>query len=365
MKIGLFADAQSIHIHQLVKGLVKRGHDITVITYKSANIPGAKIERFRVPAPGLTNPRRWASRRWHYLRSLLHRFDVINIHFLQDWGFPADWMERSCFVATAWGSDIVDPPGETAADHALKSVRIALLQRAAAVTTCGPAFAATVANYGGIDVERIDVVPFGVDVKRFQPEKDTLQSPPDIKRVGFYKGFREVYNPIDLIRAIPPVLQRHPHVRFELIGDGPQLISCQNLAKELSVDSAIQWIPRQTHEHIPRWLQRWTLTVIPSIYEAFGVAALESSSMCLPVVASDVGGLGDTVRHQKTGLLSLPRNPRSLAQSMNTLLDDTDMCQRMGTAGRAMVEQHYDWDRIYDQWVSLYERALDRITVMI
>lgn len=365
MKIGLFADAQSIHIRQLVHGLVDRGHTITVVSHKSAEIPGVSVERFRVPAPGITNPRRWTSRRLHYLKNFVRRFDVINMHFIQDWGFPIDLIERGCFVMTAWGSDIVDPPGETAADHELTSTRIALLQHATAVTTCGPTFASTVAKYGNIDVENIDVVPFGVNLNRFQPVDDsTIYSRQD-KRIGFYKGFREVYNPIGLIRAIPYVLSRHPDARFEMIGDGPQLDACQSLADESSIDSAIDWIPRQSHDQIPHWLKRWNMAVIPSIHEAFGVAALEISAMRLGVVASDVCGLRDTVCHETTGLLTPVNDPHSLADSINTLLDDPELCHQMGSAGRSMVEQRFDWEQIYDPWITLYEKALDQATVMM
>lgn len=369
MKIGLFADAQSVHIHQLVAGLIQRGHDVTVITHKPAEIPGVAVEPFHVPRPGLMNPRRWTSRKLHYLQSFLKRFDILNIHFLQDWGFPVEWMDQHCFVATAWGSDIVDPPGETHANHELISARKNLLQHASAVTTCGPSFANTVANYANLQREAIDVVPFGVNLTLFNPDGATEKNlSQDLRQnivIGFYKGFREVYGPTTLIRAIPSVIDRHPDVRFELVGDGPQLETCQSLAKKLNADHAINWIPRQTLAQIPFWLNHWTITVIPSIHEAFGVAALESSAMRLPVIASDVCGLRDTVLHNETGLLTPVNDSDALTVRINQLLDDPVTAQQMGRAGRQMVKQQYDWEILYDQWISTYEKALDLAAIMV
>ncbi len=365
MKIGLFADAQSVHIHQLVAGLIQRNHEVTVITHKPAEILGAVVEPFHVPRPGLTNPRRWSSRKLHYLQTFLKRFDIINIHFLRDWEFPVEWMDHHCFVATAWGSDIVDPPGEMPADLELTTARKNLLQHASAVTTCGPSFATTVANYADLQRDAIDVVPFGVNLNLFNPDSLAKENPTQDIRIGFYKGFREVYSPITLVRAIPIVIERHPDVRFELVGDGPQLETCQSLAKEIHADHAIDWIPRQPLSQIPTWLNRWTMAIIPSIHEAFGVAALETSAMRLPVIASDVCGLRDTVMHNETGLLSDVENPHSVADCIHQLLDDPIRAKKMGQTGRQMVEQQYNWENLYDQWVKLYEKALDKTAVMI
>ena len=367
MKICLFADAQSAHIQGLAPGLAARGHDVHVVTHKPAPVRGATVERFSVPTVNLLHPRRWQGRWTHYLRGFLRRFDVVNVHFLHDWGFrlPSEVRENARLIATAWGSDIVDPPGETPASPELVQTRVSLLRHADAVTTCGPTFAATVAEFAGIGRNAVQIVPFGVDVDLFHPSDDSTRGVKAAGRVGFFKGFREVYGPTYLIRAILLVLAGRPETRFELVGDGAQRGPCQALARELGVDASIEWIPRKRHEALPDLLGHWDVSVIPSVHEAFGVAALESSAMGLPVVASDVCGLRDTVRHGRTGLLVPPRSPQALADAILSLLNDAAWARSLGREGRAMVEREYDWNAIFDQWATLYARVREQATVMV
>jgi len=406
VKICLFADAGSVHIQQLAPGLAARGHDVHIVTHKPTEVPGATVERFCVPGPSVTNPRRWEGRWVNYLRGFLRRFDVVNIHFLHDWGFhfrasnrtpsvsagsmsepqaPARGLGRSlalpvllealrppmienaCLIASPWGSDIVDPPGETPASDELRQTRVTLLRQSDAVTTCGRTFARVVADYAGIDPGNIDVLPFGVEVEAFQPLEPPMRIPArrEPYRVGFFKGFREVYGPTYLIQAIPLVLAQIPNTRFELVGDGAQLVSCQEMASDLGVNSSIDWVPRQPHRELPKLMARWDVTVIPSVQEAFGVAALESSAMEVPVVASDVGGLRDTVRDGRTGVLVPPRSPEAIADALIMILQDADLRRRMGRAGRERVQSEYDWRDLHDRWIKFYEQVRDRVGVMV
>jgi len=240
-----------------------------------------------------------------------------------------------------------------------------LLRNADAVTTCGPTFAAAVARFAQIDVERIEVVPFGVDLELFRPGEAAVKQCPDSHRVGFFKGFRQVYGPTVLMRAIPLVLDELPDTRFDLVGDGPQLTECQTLAEKPGVDSSVQWIARQPHDNIPKLLAQWDLTVIASVHEAFGVAALESSAMGVPVVATDVGGLRDTVCHEETGLLIPAKSVEALATAIVALLHDDPRRLQMGLVGRKWVREHFDRRRVLDQWVRTYHRALDRTSAMV
>jgi glycosyltransferase involved in cell wall biosynthesis len=365
MRICLFADAQSIHIQQLAPGLVELGHEVRIVTHKPAPLRGATVERFHVPEPGMANLRRWQGRLGRYLRDFLKRFDIVNIHFLSDWGFCRGSLpvEHAALIATAWGSDIIDPPGETPAPPQLVQARQTLIRRADAVTACGPTFARTVAAYANVRIDHVDVVPFGVDLDLFRPNRmKTRERGPF--RVGFFKGFRAVYGPAVLIEAIPLVLRRLPDTRFDLVGDGTELAKCQELASRFGVANAIQWLPRQAHHRLPMLLSQWDLSVIPSVHEAFGVAALESAAMGVPVVASDVCGLRDTVRHEETGLLVPPGDPQALADGIVALLTDYELRTRMANAGRAMVETDYDWADLLSRWIAFYESVREGAAVM-
>ncbi|UCF35076.1 MAG: glycosyltransferase family 4 protein [Phycisphaerales bacterium] len=367
MKICIFGEPRAVHLQRIVPGLAARGLDVHFVCNKPIDVPGATVERFEVPRPGLTHPLRWSARWVRYLKGFLRRFDVCHVHFLflRDWGFTPEMADDGCLVATPWGSDIVVPEGEDppTPDHVEK--RKALLRSAHLVTAWGPSFARMVSGYAGIEFSDIALLPLGVDLQLFDPSLKAARRAAGDYRVGFFKGFRAVYGPTYLMRAIPTVLEVLPGTRFHLIGDGPQLQRCKELAGAYEVAFSVKWIPYQAYANIPNHLAGWDLTVIPSVSESFGAAALESSAMEVPVVASDVGGLRDTVVHGETGLLVPSKAPEQLADAIITLLQDCAAREWMGRAGREMVERDYDWQEILDRWVDAYRLALDRAAVMV
>lgn len=364
MNICLLADARSIHTRRLATGLSRLGARVHVVTHKPASIDGATVERFRVPPASPLNLRRWESRRRKRLLDLIRAHDVVNVQFLGDWGLDDGHFDAGCVVATAWGSDIVPPPGEDAPDGSVVASRRALLRGAAAVTACGPTFAGVVADFAGLPRERVDVAPFGVNTRLFR--RDRTMSPNDRGglRVGFFKGFRAVYDPVTLLRAVPLVRSRIPDVSFELVGDGQRKAECQCLAREIGVDDAITWSPAVPHETLPARIARWDISVIPSIHEAFGVAALESSSMETPVVASNVCGLRDTVRNGDTGVLVPPGDPAAFAEAIVELLSNPSKRTRMGRAGREWVCGAFEASDVHRRWLALFDRARNRAVVM-
>lgn len=365
MKVCIFGDARSVHVQRIASGLAERKVSVHVVSHHAADITGATVERFEVPSPSLRFARRWDARRVKYLHGFVRRFDVINVQFLHDWGFSTDMVEEGCFVASPWGSDIVNPPGESPPSPELLRWRHEFLKQADAVTAFGSNFASTIARFADMNVERIDLVPLGVDTQLFDPDGQATRKDPSHPIVGFVKGFRAVYGARYLLHAIPRVLDAMPSTRFELVGDGPELNQCRDLAQPLGIDSRINWLDRRPHREIPALMAGWTLSIIPSLCESFGAAALESSAMRVPVVASNVGGLPETVLHGETGLLVPPENSDALADAMIHLLRDVSLVDAMGMRGREMVMREFEWSRILDNLVDLYDRAANGAGVMV
>jgi len=366
VRICLFAHVRNGHAQRMAAGLAARGHEVhVVIMHEPVSIPGVTVERFSVPLPGLSNPHRWRTRHVRYLRGFLRRFDVVVVFFLLDWGFAAEMLEESCLIASPRGSDILTPPGERPPPPELVEKRVELLRHAAGIGVGGRAFSKIVARFAGIDEGRIDLLPLGVDLNLFSPGEPSRGLGDGQHRVGFFKGFREVYGAADLIRAIPAVLAAVGDTRFDMIGEGSHLPECQALARQLGVDSSIRWLPAQPHREIPRHLANWDVSVMPSFCESFGLAALESSAMRVPVVASNVGGLVETVLSGVTGLHVEPGSPGPLAEAIVTLLEDVPLRERMGRAGREFVRREYEWNRVLDDWMAMFRRSLDRACVMV
>lgn len=357
MKVCLLADAESPHTRRLARGLARRGAEVRVLTHRPAEIPGVRVERFAVPPPGLGNPFRWSVRLARYLDREVRAHDVVNMHFLADWGLTAELIAQGCFIATPWGSDIVPPPGEGEATQELTTTRRMLIREATMVSTCSDSLARAVAEFAGVSAGDIRRTPFGVDLRRFRRRRNA-NAVSGRPTVGFYKGFRPVYGPTWLLQAIPMVRRAVPDCQFLLAGSGAELAKCHEMALRLGVQDAIEWLPPLRHEQVPAFLSRCHLTVIPSEQESFGVAALESSAMETPVVASNVGGLPEVVHDDVTGRLVPVRSAESLAHGIIRLLADEPLRRQLGSVGRAFVEEHFDNERCLDRWVALYEDAV-------
>jgi glycosyltransferase involved in cell wall biosynthesis len=268
--------------------------------------------------------------------------------------------DDGCLVATPWGSDIVHPPGEIEPPPEVHQLRQSLLRRAAGVTACCRSFAANVAAYAALNCDEVHITPWAVDLARFKYAPRTIRgdSPP---RIGFYKGFRGVYDPCCLMRAAPKILRRLPAVRFHMVGDGPLLAECQDMARACGVEDSFDWIGYQPLDHIPAFLANCDVTVVCSACESLGVAALESSAMGVPVAASDISGLRETVRHNETGLHFTVGSSDALADTVLDLLADPERRQRFSEAGRRFVAENYDWTKCVHQWIAAYEASLDAV----
>jgi glycosyltransferase involved in cell wall biosynthesis len=369
MRICFFGSSQNVHLERLLPGLAARGHQVRLVCHHPTQLPGVFVEQFEVPGPSLRYPHRW-SRRWtQYLREHLRKNDVVVLFFLQDWGFTPEMIQEGCFVAHPQGSDIVLPPEVPPHDPELVQRRREWLQAATAVGTCGPRFAKVVAKYANLSEDTLLPLPLGVDTEQFRPAERGVGGSDGATQeplcVGYFKGFHPVYGPEYLIRAVPAILAEHPAARFEMLGDGPQADTCQKLAQELGVAGAMRWIPRQPHSALPPFLARWDLTVVPSLQESFGVACLEAAAAGLPVVASDVGGLPDTVCHGRTGLLVPPRDVNALARAISDLLGDARRRRQMGATSRQWVCQHWSWQHTLNSYEQSLHRARERALVGI
>jgi glycosyltransferase involved in cell wall biosynthesis len=357
MRICILGNAQGVHVRRIASGLARRGHQVRVVSHKLCQIRRVEVQRFCVPRWGFRYPGRWYGRRAAYLRKLMRDHDVVHVHFLHDWGLTPEIAATGRLVVTPYGSDLVKPPDLDRYPDGVESMRRALLRMADAITAFGRDFARTTANFAGLAREDVDVVPFGVDLWQFAPSPDVSKRPPT---VGFLKGFKAVYGPEFWVWAIPLVLARCPDARFEMVGDGPIRDRCRRVAGSFGLDECIRWLDPVPHDEVPNRLAGWDLSVVPSVCESFGVAALESAAMEIPVVASRVGGLLETVRDGCTGLLVEPENPKALADAVVTLLRDPARRRAMGAAGRAMVAEQYDADRCLDRMVEVYRRVCGR-----
>jgi len=201
--------------------------------------------------------------------------------------------------------------------------------------------------------DKIDVIPNGVDTTRFdllegqdfshfRTKYATL-----FEEIIFYVG-RVVYEKglQVLMRALPIVLAEQPSAKVVVAGKGPELEPLRALALRMGVEEKVLFTGFISDADRDRLLKVADCAVFPSLYEPFGIVALEAMAAKCPVVVTEVGGLQEVVQHGETGIMVYPDDPGSLAWGiLHTLQHPKWSAARVQNAYR-VVREEFNWERI-------------------
>lgn len=163
-----------------------------------------------------------------------------------------------------------------------------------------------------------------------------------------------------LLRALARL--RHRPWSLVLAGEGPGRDQVQRRVRELGLEDRVR-LPGFLPD--PGFCQA-QVAVLASRWEGLPLSVLEAMRAGLPVVASDVGGVGEAVRSGETGILVPPGDEGALARALETLLDDPDLRLRLGRAGRLRYQQHFRHETMVERTLEVYRRvARRRLTLLV
>jgi len=217
-----------------------------------------------------------------------------------------------------------------------------------------------------ISADKYVIIPNGVDLADFDPARPvdrqavrrSLGLTPDDVIVGTVARLHEQKGHRFLVQAMPAILERFPQARFCFVGEGLLETDLKRQCREAGVASKVVFAGAR--DDVAAVLTTFDLFVLPSLYEGFGIVLLEAMAMCLPVVASDVGGIPEVVEAGRTGILVPPGDVASLAQAVIGVLSDREAAQAMGKAGRQRVQQHFALADRISETEKLYETLTAR-----
>lgn len=225
------------------------------------------------------------------------------------------------------------------------------------ITCNAEAVRAFVHDNEGCDVSRMPVIPSGIDTERFQPLPSAdyvarLGLPSGRRLIGVVTRMRARKGVEEFIRAIAEVRQRQPQAHGVIVGEVTFDDTLEQLVRDLGVQDHLTLLGRRAD--MPEVLSAFELFVLSSHDEGMSNAVLEAMAMQLPVVATDVGGTGEVVRHGASGLLVPPKDPSALATGIATVLEDPERAQRMGALGREIVCERFSAQAMVRQMEDLY-----------
>ncbi|HEY5494375.1 MAG TPA: glycosyltransferase family 4 protein [Candidatus Anoxymicrobiaceae bacterium] len=213
-----------------------------------------------------------------------------------------------------------------------------------------------------LPTDKVEVIPNGIDHesfkrdvsvdlyrKRFVPPGDKLVF--FVGRLVYEKGVQTV------IEAMPLIMNKVPNVTFVVAGSGPHLNELKALVSAFDLDEKVKFTGHMDTDALCAFYKSADLTVVPSLYEPFGMVVLESMAMGTPTIVADTGGLSEIVVHEETGLKFEPGNPESLADAMLRVLSDDDLASRITADAMAYMGDTYNWDRIARKTLDVYRQA--------
>lgn len=175
--------------------------------------------------------------------------------------------------------------------------------------------------------------------------------------VGFVGRFSPGKGHEDLLRAAAMIRTQHPRTRFLIVGEasfGEQAYEkeIRDLASSLDLGDTVTFAGFRSD--VPAVMAAFDILAFPSHAESFGVVLIEAMAMGKPVVATNCDGVIDIVVDGETGIMVPPKEPGQLAAGLAALIADPGKRQRMGSAGRRRVEEHFDQERQITRLEALY-----------
>lgn len=215
----------------------------------------------------------------------------------------------------------------------------------------------------GCDADNIVVHGSGIDCSRFQFKARSIQ-PGDRIRIAITGRLVEKKGTEYVIRAMPHVIQAHPNVELNIIGDGVLKEQLQQLIEELNVSAHVTLLGWKNQREVIEILNTTHIFVAPSITANNGdqdapVNTLkEAMAMGLPVIGTIHGGIPELIQDGISGYLVPERDGRAIAEKLIALIEHSERWAAMGAAGRSYVETHYDTNQLNDELVEIYQQIL-------
>lgn len=371
------------HVTELVPALAAEGLEIHLVTPRLKGgepyeLVEGNIHVYRVDPPGF-EPGDFFSSAWQNNLLMYEKayeivnqsgllFDLIHVH---DWlvafaGVQLKLHFKLPLVATIHATERGRGrgylPGEL--PRAINNVEWWLTYEAWRVICCSQYMSSEVREYFETPIDKIDIIPNGVATERFDRLENVdlsefrLNYAAPTEKIIFYVGRVVGEKGLQvIIDSAPRVLADYPDAKFVIAGTGPQLQEFRDSVAGRGLAEHFYFTGFISDENRDKLYTVADVAVFPSLYEPFGIVALEGMAAKVPVIVADTGGLTEVVTNHQTGVVVYPNNPDSLAWGiLHTLHNPEWSASRVANAYKMAVDT-FNWRRIARETIKVYERV--------
>ncbi len=368
----------SNHVYYLCQALKNKGHEIHVITCEEGTSPveendnGVFVHRvspYKIDTDDFT---KWVMQLNFSIieeatRLVINtgKFDLIHAH---DWlsAFSAKtlkWSFKIPMVCTIHATEYGRNRGiRTDMQRYISSTEWLLTYEAWKIVVCSNYMRDQIMNIFGSPCDKIWVIPNGVDTEKFNFEFDWIsfrrKFANDNEKIVFYVGRHVFEKGIHLlIESAPKIIENYNDTKFVIGGIGPMTEELKARVREMGIQSKVLFTGYMNDEDRDKLYRVANAAVFPSLYEPFGIVALEAMAAGCPVVVSDTGGLGEIVQHEVNGLKTINGSHESLADNIVKILYDQGLSNYVKGNGLKTVYEKYTWNKITDLTVDMYNQV--------
>ena len=331
MRIATLADAAAEHTGRWAEWFRGRGHEVRVWSLETPR-PGLAVERLpRAPLPGfLRYPLALPA-----LRAALDRYrpDLVDAHFVPNYGLLGALSGRRPLAVTAWGSDLL----VTGGPDPLRRARARFVLRRADLVLADAENLAAAARALGAAPERVRMVPWGADLERFAPAAE--------REAGLLVSARmhePVYDVATILRGVAPVLERHPHARLVVAGDGGLRAELEREAARRLPPGRWRFAGRLALGALAALLARADVYLSASLSDSTSVSLLEAMAAGAVPVVSDIAGNREWVADGAGARLFACGDAAGLTRAVEAVLADAGWAAAARARNRGVVEERAD-----------------------
>ena len=369
----------SPHIYFLSKHLAKQDVKVYVVT---CDFPGApaheviddvevyRVDSYKNPAPDFAT--------WVYLMNMNMQKETaaltrkiankINVFHAHDWlvanaGIGLKHVFRKPLLATMHSTEMGRRDGlHTTTEKMIHETEAWLTYEAWKVICCSDYMISHAKYVFGLPSDKLVMVPNGVNTHNYDGNQDLKEfrgkfALPEEKiilfvgRLVYEKGIHV------LINAVPKILSK-VNAKFIIVGSGYMKEQLLNIVRSMGLEHKVLFEGFLDEPSLLKLQRCADVSVVPSLFEPFGIVALEAMAAQSPVVASDTGGLSEIIEHDVTGVKVYPNNPDSLAWGITKVLLDGYYAKQLRDNAYKRVQEKYDWEKIAQQTKRIYEDVL-------
>jgi glycosyltransferase involved in cell wall biosynthesis len=388
-------DSVGTFMEPIAKGVAARGHEVHIVAPWHPRVTRAKVEdgvffHFFKYAPmpalnvfgyaaGLRADVQLKSAAWlaaplamtaGWFKALRvaqkKRATVMHGHWVVPGGVIAAAARPSLpLVVSLHGSDVFVAERTPIARTAARRV----FDRAGVVTACSQDLASRAVALGAA-ADRIEVVPYGVDVSRFKPAPGARESArarlgmPAAAPLLFAAGRLVRKKGFEYLVDALPLVESATAAHLVIAGDGDLAAELRARAVIAGVSDRVHFLGDLAQDTVGAWFAAADVAVVPSVKDDSGNVdglpntVLEALASGTPLVSTPAGGIANVIDDGRTGVIVPERDPRALAAAISALLRDPERRSALGQSGRRMVEGRFGWDAAAAAFERAYDRAL-------